>query len=975
MARRFKRDKKKKSFFKKLLKGIGIVLIVLIAALILIPYFFKDELKELALKEANKMLTADVAVGDFDLTIFSTFPKLNLEFDSVSVTGRDKFKGVKLVDLKELDLRLDFWSVINMEDITVRSIRLVEPKIHVIVLPDGSANYDIVKSDEAADTTAETADTSSSPFAFALENYEIENGSVIYDDQASPMYAKIDKLNHSGELNILSSGEEIDLDTKTSMDALTYKMDGLTYLNKVKTNLLMNLKMEFKDKSSKFTLADNKLSLNDLDLSFDGFYELLDDYSNMDLKLKAANTSFKDLLSLVPAFYQTGYEKMVTKGSLSLGGYLKGKLADNSYPAWDFNLKVNNASIRYPDVPSTIDHINIVAGSKFPGGGNLDALTVNVSKFAASFVGNTIDANFFLKNPMTDPYIQTKVNANVDLASIGKVYPLTEGEKYNGKLTSNLSFKGRYSTIEKEEYNKIEAEGDLKLENVHYASASLPAPVDVSSMLFKFSPKQLKLANLDAKMGKSDFHMDGNVENYIAYLFDKGDLKGNFNYHSNLLNVDELYPSTSTDASETVETTESTGAPADSAAGSEEPFLVPDNIDFNLSTSIDRLVYDGMNIENVKGNIRLKDQVADLTNLSMNTMGGTVAVNGKYNTQNAQKPKVDFSYSLKHLNIKELASNFVTIDKLAPIAKYVDGFISSDFTMNTSLKPSLEPIYNTLNGNGSFFSSEITIAGFKPLDKLADVIKIDDLKKQTINNIRAHFTFEDGKVKVKPFDIKMGGIKTNVSGTTSFTQDIDYKLQMNIPKGKIPSKILDVAEKAVSKIKNIPGFKMKELPNEIPINAFVTNTITDPKIKTNLKEKLMELGGDVKGQVKELVEDKIQDVKDTVKQVIEQKKEDVNKQLEEKKQAILDAAQKQADKIKADAKKLADQTRAEANKNAQKLIDEAGSNPFKKAGAKVAAKKLKEKGESTAKSIEEKAQQQADEIMKKAHEKADNLKL
>lgn len=973
MSRRNKKDKKKKSTIKRIFKGIGILLLLIIAALVLIPYFFKDQLKDMALQEANKMLTADVAVGDFDLTVFSTFPKMNLEFDSVSVTGREKFKGIKLADIKELDVRLDFWSVISMDNITVRSIRLVKPKIHVMVLPDGTANYNIMKSEEEVkkeDTTSEK----SSPFAFKLSNYEIKDGTVIYDDQQSPMYAEITELNHKGSLDIKKSGEEIDLATTTSMKDLTYKMDGMTYLNKVKTNLDMKLKMEFKKGSKKFTLADNELSLNNLKLSFAGFYQLFDDYSTMDLKLKAGNTSFKDLLSLIPAFYKTGYEKMVTKGSLNMGGFVKGKLADNSYPAWDFNLNVSNASIKYPAMPSTIDNINIVAGSKFPGGANLDALTVSVPKLSAKFVGNTIDADFFMKNRMTDPYMKTKINANVDLASIGKVYPLGGKEDLNGKLSANIAFEGRYSTIEKGEYDKVNAKGGLKLDNAHYASPDMPAPVDIKTMEFDFSPKALKLVNLEAKMGKSDFKMNGNVENYIAYLFKKGDLKGDFNYHSNVLDVDELYPST-TAKTETSENNDSKNTEAKSGQSAEEPIAVPDKIDFNLKTTIDKVIYDGMNIEDVKGNVRLKDQVADLSNLSMKTMGGTVAISGKYNTQNPKTPKLEFSYSLKHLNIKELAKNFNTIDKLAPIAKYVDGFVSSDFTMNTSLQPSLEPIYNTLNGKGSLFSSQVTIAGFKPLDKLADVIKIDKLKKQTLQNIRTHFTFENGKVRVKPFDIKMGDIKTNVSGTTSFKQDIDYKLQMNIPKDKIPSKIMDVAEKAVSKLKNIPGFKMKELPNEIPISAFITNTINDPKIKTNLKEKLMELGGNVKGQVKDLVEDKIKEAKDTVKKVIQEKKEDVNKELEKQKKMIIDDAQKQADNVVAEAKKLANQTRAEANKNAQKLINDAGNNPLKKAGAKVAAKKVREQGEKTAKGIESKAKQQADNIMKTAKEKAANLKL
>src|SRR5690554_5258825 len=139
--------------------------------------------------------------------------------------------------------------------------------------------------------------------------------------------------------------------------------------------------------------------------------------------------------------------------------------------------------------------------------------------------------------------------------------------------------------------------------------------------------------------------------------------------------------------------------------------------------------------------------------------------------------------------------------------------------MTTNLTSNFEPVYNTLTGNGSLFSNQVKICGFEPLEKLADVIEIKKLSNQTIDNIKASFEFNDGKVKVKPFNIKLKNINTTVGGTTSFEQDIDYELQMNIPKEEIPGSLLKYAEQAIAKAKNIPGFNMKELPANIPVTA------------------------------------------------------------------------------------------------------------------------------------------------------------
>ncbi|MGM0480283.1 MAG: AsmA-like C-terminal region-containing protein, partial [Bacteroidota bacterium] len=750
--------KKKTSWIKRIFKYIGILLVLLIAAIILIPVFFKDELKQIALDEANKMLKTTVEVDDFDLTLFSTFPDMTLSFDGVRMTGKDDFEGVKLVDLKRFEAELGFWSVIDMEDIEIRSVKLIEPQIHVKVLPNGLANYDIMKSSE--ELAEEEVDTTESAFKLGLNHYEIQKGHIVYEDQLSPMYAKIVNLNHEGNGDL--TADVIDFSTTTSMDALTYSMDGVDYLSAVKTDLDMDLKMAFKDGSSRFELKENKLSLNALDLSFDGYYEMFEGYDDMDLTLNADQTSFKDLLSLIPAFYHTGYESMVADGSMSLNGFVKGRLDASNLPAFEVGTKITNAQINYPDMPASIDNIAVVAGATFPGGASMDAIEVNVDQLKAAFAGNTIDANFYMKHPMTDPYMKSKVLADVDLATLGKVMPLAENETYNGKLTSDLQVEGRLSTLEKEEYEKFDASGALRLEQFEYASEDLPAPVDVEDMLFEFSPQRLHLANMNGTMGATDFKMNGDVENYMAYVFNEGDLRGTFNYHSDVLNIDELMPA----AEESEETTSEDVDTTATTSGSEQPVLVPANIDFVMNTTVEDLVYDGMDIKKIDGKVYLRNEEAVLEQLTMNAMGGKVGLNGKYNTQDHQQAKMDFAYSLEEVNIQDLAEHFNTIDKLAPIAKYARGKISSDFSMNTDVQPNFEPVYNSLTGNGNLLASKVMIEDFKPLEKLASVTKMQQLSDQTLKNVRTRFEFKDGKVEVKPFDVKFSDkIKTNISGT------------------------------------------------------------------------------------------------------------------------------------------------------------------------------------------------------------------
>jgi hypothetical protein len=746
------------------------------------------------------------------------------------------------------------------------------------------------------------------------------------------------------------------------MEEISFDMDGVGYLTEVKTDIIMNILMEFTEKSSKFTLKENEFKLNALNFSIDGFYEMLEGYDNMDLKLNASKATFKDFLSLIPAFYQTGFESMITKGNLEMGGLVKGKMDDKNMPAWDFNLNIDKASIKYPDLPGTISDILVKANSKFDGGENMDKMTIDVDKFHASFVGNKIDANLKMRNPMTDPLMIATILAKVDLASLKKVMPMPEGETYTGKLNADVSINGRMSSLDRGDYEAFKAKGTLELTNMLYETKSLNDKISISDLLLRFSPKNLSLEKLIATTGNSDFQMNGTIDNYMGYIFRDELLKGNFTFNSTNLDLDQLM--------NLVPVSETTTAAVSTEPS--EPTLIPDNIDFTLLTNINNITYSGIQLKNVKGGIKMKEEVAQLDNLTMNTMGGSVGLNGSYNTKNHAKPKIDFAYSLKDIDIKQLADNFITLEKLAPISKYAKGKISSNFDMKSDMTTNLEPIYSSLSGLGDFSTSSLTISGFKPLEKMAEALKISKLASQTLKDVRATFQFNDGKVTVKPFDVNMGKIKTTVGGFTSFEQEIAYDIKMMIPKEEIPAAMIKTVEQAISKVNALaPKLDLKIIPDMIPVKIGIGGTVINPKITNNFKESLMAATGNLKDN---LINNVKETIKDTVKAIVNDKINEVKEDLNLKKQEILNDAQKQADKLKNEAKKAGDAVRAQADKEANNLLNQAGSNPLKKKAAEIAGNKIRKQADDEATKLEKAGIQKADKVMSDAREKADQIK-
>lgn len=947
-----------KKVLKKILKWTGITLLLIIIALIVIPIVYKDEIKEMVIEEVNKSLTATFELDDFDLTFFSTFPKLTIDIDGARLIGKDQFDGVKLADIGKAQASVQFWSVFS-DQIEIDAIHITDPSFDVKVLQDGTANYDIVKPDSVK-TEEELSEPSS--FKLSLQEYSITNAKLKYDDQASNLYAEFDSLNHRGTGDL--TADVIDFETVTDLKKLSYRMGGMTYLSEATTDATVNLLMEFTDKSSKFTLKENEIKLNEVAVSIDGFYEMLEDHDEMDFKLNASETSFKSILSLIPAFYHSGYESMIAKADVSLDGLLKGRLDDTNLPAWDFGLNVKNASIKYPDLPGQIKNIQIKAGSTFPGGANLNAMTVDVPMFKAAFDKNKIDASLSLRQIMTDPSIKSKLVAFVDLSTFGNFVPLAEGENYSGTLDADVNINGKMSDLENEDFEKFTAEGVLTLADMLYESKDLPDPVSIQKMVFNFAPQKLELNEFNGKMGVTDFAMNGKVDNYFGYMLRDEVLTGDFTFNSTNFDLDKLMGNYYEDESSTTPTEPAEGE-------SSEPILIPGNIDFKLASNLNNVRYNNLDFKNIVGTIILKDEIARLENLKMNAMGGRVAIKGAYNTQDHANPKMDFAYELEEIDIHTLATHFITIETLAPITKFAQGKISSKLDMQSDLTADFMPVLSSLNSIGNISSSSLSLQGIKLLDKISNTTKLNNLSNQDLKNFYTKFSVDHGKLMMLPANIKLEGIDTEVSGYTTLDKKINYNFDMMVPKEKIPGSILKEAEKGLKQINSlIPGINVGELPAFIPVNVNASGDASNPKITTDFKEAVMKATGDLKDNVVNTIKD---NVKDSIQNVVNDTKEDVKAEIEKQKQNILNEAQKQADEVVKQGKIAADKVRAEAKKQGDALIAEAGSNPIKKKLAEATAKKLEDEAEVKAKKIEAEAQSKADGIMKKAQEKADSL--
>jgi len=968
-----KEKKKKKSFIKRVLKWTGILLLVLLVLAVVLPYFFKDEIIQYIEDEAEKHLNAELELGEVDLSFISTFPDFVLEIQNLSLTGLDQFEGDTLFGSKKLEVALNLSSVLFGDSYEINRFHLTDPNINVLVTKDGIANYDIYIEDSTA-TGTEGVEEEPAPFKLALQEYVIENGSLLYSDTSMAFDLILKELNHTGAGDFTL--DELVLSTKTTSAAATLGYDGVNYLEDIIADVDCDIKMNLT--TFLFEFQENKAKLNELELGFNGWFQMTDDFYDMDISFEAEDAKFKNLLSMIPGVYSPDFGEMKTEGTLGFSGKVFDKYSDNSMPGFEMALNVENAFFQYPDLPEKVSNINVDATIKREPGADFDNLKVDVQKAHLEFGDNYVDAKMNLSHPLSDPNFKGEVKSHVDLSKMASVIPVEDGDKYEGIIDSDLHFKGKMSSIMEERYEEFEASGSAALQNMKYATAMLPYEVNVSIAKMNFNPQKIELESFESKIGESDIAANGVINNYLKYVFKGDPLEGAFDVKSNYINLDELMDFGEEDVEQTVSSTSTEEAPY-------EVIPLPDNVIFNLNASVKEILYDSMAVRNVNGNINLAESVATLNDLKLELLGGKLSLDGLYDTKNPSKPKVAMDLGIDHFDIGQTAKYFNTVDKLVPIANKCTGFFSSNMKFNSELDQHWMPVYSTIFSDGNFLTKKVYIEGFEPLNKLAKAVKIDRLSKQTIQDVKCFFKIVDGKIHVEPFDVKLGKIKSTVAGNTSFEQDINYVMNMSIPRSELGVQANNFIEGLAAQAAD-KGIDVN-LSNVIPVHVNIFGKVTDPKITTDIQEQGKDIMDDIKEQIIEEVTDQINDQIDKVDEALQAKIEKLMKDAQAKADQVKAQGKKTADQIRKEGKKAADVVRKEGNAKADLMAAEAkkqGSLAEKLAAkgiekvrveTEVNAKKVEAEAEKKAKKTESEANKSADKIMKEAQAKADQMKI
>ncbi|MDO6471361.1 AsmA-like C-terminal region-containing protein [Maribacter sp. 1_MG-2023] len=807
---------------KKILKIVGVLLVLIIIVLIAAPFFLEAKIGEIIKSNVNQNVNATLDFSEANLSLVRSFPNAEVEFKDVVLLNKAPFEGDTLFKAKNLDLTMGIMQLFKSEGdaIAINNINLDDAFINVVVDKDENANYDIAKPSEP--TAADEESSSTDGFNLDLQSYEITNTRIYYTDNSTGIAFKLDDFQHrgTGDLSLATS----ELDTHT--DAfISLEMDSVNYLNKNKIKLDALVGIDLNE--SKYSFLKNEALINQLPLVFDGFIKLNETSQEIDLTFKTPSSDFKNFLGLIPEVYSKDIENVTTTGDFAVNGNFNGIVDETHIPKFHVDLKSDNASFKYPDLPKAVSNIffDIQLNNKT---GIVEDTYVDVNK--ASFM---IDEDKFnLTSHITELMGNTKVKAHIDgamnLANISKAYPVPAEYDLKGLLKADITTAFDMQSVEKEQYEKTSTTGDLSVTNFEYNSEELANPVKFNTARLTFNPKTVTLNQLNGTTGTTDFGATGTINNLLGFMFNDEKVEGNFNLKSNSFALNDFMV-----AEAEVPATANESKSTSGGAVQEEKIKIPSFLDATINADAKKVLYDDIVLSDVKGVLKIKDETATLSNMTAGMYGGKIGFNGDVSTKN-ETPTFNMKLDLNQLGIQETFASVDLFKAIAPIAKMLKGKLTSDISLSGNLTDDLMPNLLSLSGEmfADLMTEEVNTEEAPVLNSLVSNLNFIDLKQLNLKDLKTSLSFKDGIVVVKPFTLNYKDIVINVDGSHSFDQKLNYKATLQVPAKYLGSDITNLIAK-------IDDPSLADLT--IPVVANIGGLYNSPTVTTDMTSGVKQL--------------------------------------------------------------------------------------------------------------------------------------
>lgn len=781
---------------------------IIVIALVISLFLFKDRIIQEFIKEANKSINTPVKIGRVEISAWRDFPNLAIVFHDVYVEDShpDEYP---LLTAKRVSFYLNPIEAYQGK-YSIRGLQIEESETNLKVNAAGVNNFTIVKKGDSS---------SASTISFNLKNVRLTNTKVDYHDRQVDQHHVFnsDKLVAS----IAIKNDLYDIDARGDVVIEQIGIGEQLFFKDKPFQVVA--KVVYDDLNKHVTINPSTLKLNDAPFEISGSYSFKEK-NLIDLKADGKNTDIQTLVSFLPDEIVRKLKRYQSRGDAYFNLGVKGEISSSRSPFLTVGFGCQHTTLFHPDYKSRIEQANLEGSFATPSLTDLSHAELLLKNVTGELNGKTFAANVSLQN-LVDPVANIDFKGNLDAASIQNFYPLEELANLTGTIQADFSIVGQLSLLKKKATaQQVHTRGSIGMDSLGFVLTRGNVHFNALNGVLQFNNNDLALSNVSGRIENSDFLLNGLFKNIITFLlFEDQPIGIEADLRSSHLDLDQL--------SEILFGKKETA---------EYAFSISPNLHLNFNCDVKTMKYKRFAPRDIKGDLLIKNQMAVSRNVNFTSRGGEINLSGIIDAKNPKAIDLVSTLKLKGVYIDSAFYVFENFKQDFIEDKHLKGQLFAEVELEMTMTEKFELIQESLVADINAVVKNGELNDFEPMQQLNKYLDDETLSKLRFADLKNEFHIENKTVYIPQMEIKSNATTIQLSGTHTFDQKIDYRVIAPLRNKKKVD-----PDESFGAIEEEANGKMK-------VYFKITGTTEDYEVKFDKEAVRKKIASDIKKEVKDL---------------------------------------------------------------------------------------------------------------------------
>lgn len=740
---------------KRILFGLIILLVVILIAGFIVVRYYEDEVVSYALTKIEERLNTKMNVQSADLTLWESFPMASVKLSDVYIEETFAEKDT-LVFAREVMFKFSL-SDLFTGNYSIREIGTSDAMAHLKINEKGKDNWHFWKSD--------TTDTAR--FSLNLESVQLSQLNLIYEDRKSRFFMDVTADDANAEGNFGSDKFEMKIDMLGKVGSL---ISGETEYAQ-ESQIEINSSLLVDNNKQQVVFTETELILDQLPMNVSGNVKY-EDQSILDLSIDLEKVDLSRVVSRLPIRIQEQLRAYGVSGKVSMEASIKGESSKTKNPVFDGQFTIADGQFTHNESGVELSNINCQARYSNVQGKS-DQLSID--ELSAEMGGGSLLLNGNIEN-LSSPEVYINLQSRLDLDQLRQFFTWDTLEVCTGTLSADATISGKLiqATDTTFDWKGLTASGNARLTDANLKIRSDNLQFLNISGGFVLDGNRATVENLTSDINGNQVSLHGSLNNLINYIFTD----------TARLSIDARAESPALDFGNWIETEEHTNR------NSDYHFSLPERIDMNLNTTIERFTFREFTADNIKGVIKLERQFLTIDPVSFKTADGDFMSRLSFEQESDNYFMMRCSANINKIDISKFFDEFGAFGQEFITGKNLKGIATANIQfsaqVSTSLKIQSESIeslvdiriengrlvgLNSLQQIAEYLRKNKWVAPFVDEDRFAE--KLKDVKFSKLENV---IEIKNKTITIPVMDIRTSAMDITARGTHSFDNHINYTI-------------------------------------------------------------------------------------------------------------------------------------------------------------------------------------------------------